>query len=309
VVEAASGAQEVLAHLGLPGPPQVDRYGVDLAAFERVALPALHTPASGVVVVDELGKMELASTAFRAAVLELLGRGCGRGGRAGQAPSVHRCPQASARHPGGSGHRRHPRCPARAAHGTAGRRYPTKGRSRDWSVRSWPGGGGPGQAGGPRAGLGPPGAGAGSPGGQEQPRRPAAPGPGASPGRRQAAVHGRPPPDRRTPFILLDPARLEVPPRRAASSDLEFALLVEAGLIGTDTVVATTVHPLQVLEEPLPETGHDFRLDVIVAGEEVITCRRARRPKGLLWDHLDAARIAAIPALAARTRQDGPLRP
>ena len=47
------------------------------------------------------------------------------------------------------------------------------------------------------------------------------------------------------------------------------------------------------------ETDHDFRLDVIVAGEEVITCRRARRPKGLLWDHLDAARIAAIPALAA----------
>ena len=87
------------------------------------------------------------------------------------------------------------------------------------------------------------------------------------------------------PFILLDPGRLEVPPRRAASitgsaragrrigvaelrpvdlvvcgsvavnrqgarvgkgggfSDLEFALLVEAGLIGTDTVVATTVHP------------------------------------------------------------------
>ena len=28
------------------------------------------------------------------------------------------------------------------------------------------------------------------------------------------------------------------------------------------------------------ETDHDFRLDVIVAGEEVITCRRARRPKG-----------------------------
>jgi 5-formyltetrahydrofolate cyclo-ligase len=26
-------------------------------------------------------------------------------------------------------------------------------------------------------------------------------------------------------------------------SDLEFALLVEAGLVGTDTVVATTVHP------------------------------------------------------------------
>ena len=118
------------------------------------------------------------------------------------------------------------------------------------------------------------------------------------------------------PFIRLDPAELEVPPRRAASitgaaragwpvavaelrpvdlvvcgsvavnregarvgkgggfSDLEFGLLVEAGLIGADTTVATTVHPVQVLEETLPETSHDFRLDLIVAGEEVIACRR-----------------------------------
>jgi 5-formyltetrahydrofolate cyclo-ligase len=92
-------------------------------------------------------------------------------------------------------------------------------------------------------------------------------------------------------------------------SDLEFALLVEAGLVGPDTVVATTVHPLQVLAEALPETDHDFRLDLIIAGEEVISCRRTRRPPGILWDHLDAAKIAAIPALAARTRQDGPPRP
>jgi nucleoside-triphosphatase len=48
---------------------------VDLAAFERVALPALRTPRTGgVVVVDELGKMELASAAFCEAVVELLGR-------------------------------------------------------------------------------------------------------------------------------------------------------------------------------------------------------------------------------------------
>jgi 5-formyltetrahydrofolate cyclo-ligase len=37
-------------------------------------------------------------------------------------------------------------------------------------------------------------------------------------------------------------------------SDLEFALLVEAVLVGEQTVLATTVHPLQVLPEPLPET-------------------------------------------------------
>ena len=75
LVEAVSGAQEVLAHVDLPGPPRVGRYGVDLAAFDRVALPALRTPGiGGVVVVDELGKMELASTAFRDAVQQLLGR-------------------------------------------------------------------------------------------------------------------------------------------------------------------------------------------------------------------------------------------
>jgi hypothetical protein len=37
------------------------------------------------------------------------------------------------------------------------------------------------------------------------------------------------------------------------------------------------------LEEALPETERDFRLDLIVAGEEVITCRRARRPQAILW--------------------------
>jgi len=66
LVEAASGAKEVLAHVDLPGPPRVGRYGVDLAAFERVALPALRVPRTGgVVVVDELGKMELASAGPR----------------------------------------------------------------------------------------------------------------------------------------------------------------------------------------------------------------------------------------------------
>jgi len=74
-VEAASGERGVLAHVGLPGPPRVGRYGVDLPAFERIALPALAAPEpSGVVVVDELGKMELASAAFRDAVSDLLGR-------------------------------------------------------------------------------------------------------------------------------------------------------------------------------------------------------------------------------------------
>jgi 5-formyltetrahydrofolate cyclo-ligase len=51
-------------------------------------------------------------------------------------------------------------------------------------------------------------------------------------------------------------------------SDLEVAFLVEAGVIPPDTVLATTVHPLQVVEEPLPETLHDFRVDLIVTPDE-----------------------------------------
>jgi hypothetical protein len=40
-VETLDGERAVLAHVDLPGPPRVGRYGVDLPAFERVALPAL----------------------------------------------------------------------------------------------------------------------------------------------------------------------------------------------------------------------------------------------------------------------------
>lgn len=74
-IETFDGAHGVLAHVGLPGPPRVGKYGVDLAAFENLALPALASlPEGGVVLIDELGKMELASKAFRDAVSRLLDR-------------------------------------------------------------------------------------------------------------------------------------------------------------------------------------------------------------------------------------------
>jgi nucleoside-triphosphatase len=72
-IETFDGTHGVLAHVGLPGPPRVGKYGVDLAGFEGLALPALaSTPQGGVVLIDELGKMELASEAFRAAVSRVL---------------------------------------------------------------------------------------------------------------------------------------------------------------------------------------------------------------------------------------------
>ncbi len=83
-------------------------------------------------------------------------------------------------------------------------------------------------------------------------------------------------------------------------ADVELGLATDAGLVGGDTVIVTTVHPLQILDAELPETRHDFRVDLLVTHDEVIRCRKARRPPGIIWDHLTSEKIEAIPALAAR---------
>ena len=82
-------------------------------------------------------------------------------------------------------------------------------------------------------------------------------------------------------------------------ADLEMALLVEAGLVSEQTLIATTVHQLQVVDEPLPETEHDFRVDLIVTPDEVIACGPPRRPPGVMWEHLDQEKIAGVPVLAS----------
>ena len=146
------------------------------------------------------------------------------------------------------------------------------------------------------------------------------------------------------PFLLLDPDRLEVKPRAAASikgsdvhgvstsvadmphvdlivcgtvavnrkgvrigkgggySDLEYALGSEAGIIDQDTVIVTTVHDLQVLDEDLPETSHDFRVDVIVTPTEVIRTKARRTTGKIAWQELSEEQIEAIPALGQLRR-------
>jgi 5-formyltetrahydrofolate cyclo-ligase len=88
-------------------------------------------------------------------------------------------------------------------------------------------------------------------------------------------------------------------------SDLEFALLTEAGLVTGATTVATTVHPLQILDEELPETGHDFRVDLIVTPEECIRPGRRyrRRPRGIVWSDLEDRKIEEVPVLGALARR------
>lgn len=68
------GAHGVLAHVDLHRPPRIGKYGVDPGVLERMAVPLLHKAAEegGLAVIDEIGPMEMLSTPFRQAVLDLL---------------------------------------------------------------------------------------------------------------------------------------------------------------------------------------------------------------------------------------------
>lgn len=81
-------------------------------------------------------------------------------------------------------------------------------------------------------------------------------------------------------------------------SDLEYGLLIEEGLIDEHTVVATTVHPIQILREHLPVIDHDLPVDMIATPRAVIEVERQYdRPRGILWDHLQPPQIREIPIL------------
>jgi 5-formyltetrahydrofolate cyclo-ligase len=81
-------------------------------------------------------------------------------------------------------------------------------------------------------------------------------------------------------------------------SDLEYGLLTEFGQIDRRTVVATTVHPIQILRENLLMTGHDIPLNLIATPQAVIEVDGPyRRPSGVLWDHLQPPQIHEIPVL------------
>jgi 5-formyltetrahydrofolate cyclo-ligase len=81
-------------------------------------------------------------------------------------------------------------------------------------------------------------------------------------------------------------------------SDLEYGLLRESGKIDRRTVIATTVHPIQILRENLLMTGHDIPVNLVATPRAVIEVDGAyKRPTGILWDHLQPPQIHEIPVL------------
>ena len=71
------GQEATLAHVNIHSPYRVSKYGVDIDSLDRVGVPALHQAAQqcDLVVIDEIGKMELFSASFREAVLQIIGSG------------------------------------------------------------------------------------------------------------------------------------------------------------------------------------------------------------------------------------------
>lgn len=66
------GAESTLASVNISSPYRVGKYGIDLDDLEKVGVEALYRamrqPEMSLLVVDEVGRMELFSPAFREAV-------------------------------------------------------------------------------------------------------------------------------------------------------------------------------------------------------------------------------------------------
>jgi len=71
------GRSAILSHIDIESPYRVSKYGVDIDGLDRVGVTALRDAIRecALVVIDEIGKMELFSPHFREAVLEAIDSG------------------------------------------------------------------------------------------------------------------------------------------------------------------------------------------------------------------------------------------
>ena len=73
-VVALGGDEAVFAHVDFTARERVGKYGLDLSALEAVGVDAIRKAVQGerLIVVDEIGPMEIRSAPFREAVLDAL---------------------------------------------------------------------------------------------------------------------------------------------------------------------------------------------------------------------------------------------
>jgi nucleoside-triphosphatase len=73
-IQTLDGAKAVMAHVDKRGPERVGKYGIDLVVIDELAVGSLQHAKSdnALIVIDEIGPMELLSEKFRDEVLDII---------------------------------------------------------------------------------------------------------------------------------------------------------------------------------------------------------------------------------------------
>jgi nucleoside-triphosphatase len=76
-ITALNGQNAILAHVDNPSRYRIGKYGVDITALDDVGVAAVERAIeeSDLIVIDEIGKMELFSPRFRESVLKAIDSG------------------------------------------------------------------------------------------------------------------------------------------------------------------------------------------------------------------------------------------
>ena len=76
-ITTLNGQDAILSHVDISSPHRVSKYGVNIESLDRVGVVALHHAIKecDVIVIDEIGKMELFSPRFKEAVLKAVESG------------------------------------------------------------------------------------------------------------------------------------------------------------------------------------------------------------------------------------------
>ena len=66
-IETFTGTKGILSHIDIQSSYHVGKYGVDVLGFQKIAIPEMEKALSSghLLIIDEIGKMELCSDMFR----------------------------------------------------------------------------------------------------------------------------------------------------------------------------------------------------------------------------------------------------
>ncbi|MCW4027543.1 MAG: 5-formyltetrahydrofolate cyclo-ligase, partial [Candidatus Bathyarchaeota archaeon] len=84
-----------------------------------------------------------------------------------------------------------------------------------------------------------------------------------------------------------------------------YGMLRELDLVREDTLVLTTVHDIQIVDQ-VPREPQDLVVDAIITPNRTIRIkRRSSRPKGIIWELITESKVDDMPVLLELRRLTG----